>query len=174
MADGLTIDGPSRQLDVFECPHCKETIDVSADVCRFCGAKVDHEAAAKAAELLATVDQACSDASYLRNTAAIGLTLAGGAFYTILRAGSRHSGIIDQFGFQNILLGFSVLVMVVASPFPFWSLRWWSKYAKLTSDDDEFQSARATVRSTGLAATVAFAAAGVISCLVLVSKAASR
>ena len=69
MADGLIFDGPSENLDVFECPNCKQTIDTSADVCRFCGAKVDHEAAQKAAHLLARVDQACSDASFLRNAA---------------------------------------------------------------------------------------------------------
>ncbi len=47
MADGLILDGPTEDLDVFECPNCKQTIDVSADVCRFCGAKINHEAAEK-------------------------------------------------------------------------------------------------------------------------------
>jgi hypothetical protein len=27
MTDGLILDRPSEDPDVFECPHCKETID---------------------------------------------------------------------------------------------------------------------------------------------------
>jgi hypothetical protein len=87
MADGLILDGPSEDLDVFECPNCKQTIDTSADVCRFCGAKVDHEVAQRAAHLLARVDQACSDASVLRYTAVTAFCLAAGiviGFFLIL------------------------------------------------------------------------------------------
>jgi hypothetical protein len=78
MADGLIVEGPSADLDIFECPNCKQTIDTSATVCRFCGAKVDHEEAKKAAHLLARVDQACSDASVLRNTAVAAFLLVLG------------------------------------------------------------------------------------------------
>jgi hypothetical protein len=174
MADGLMIDGPSQALDVFDCPKCGETIDTSADVCRFCGAKVNHEEAAKAAQLLAKVDQACSDASCLRNTATLALILAGGTLYGILRGGSRNSHALDLIGFQNLFLGFSALVVVISSPFPLWSLRWWTKCANLSSDDDDFQGARRAVRVVGFAATAALLAFGAILCLVLVSKAHSR
>ena len=102
MADGLTFDGPSEDLDVFECPHCKQTIDTSADVCRFCGAKIDHEAAQKAAHLLAIVDQACSDASVLRNTAVTAFLLVLGVLYALLRA----SRLVLLVGFQNRRPGF--------------------------------------------------------------------
>ena len=78
MADGLVLDGTSEALDVFDCPHCGQTIDTSADVCRFCGAKIDHEAAEKATHLLAKVDQACSDASVLRYTAVTAFCVAIG------------------------------------------------------------------------------------------------
>ena len=63
---------------IFECPNCKQTIDTSADVCRFCGAKVDHEAAQTAAHLLAKVDQACSDASILRYASVTAFCVAAG------------------------------------------------------------------------------------------------
>jgi hypothetical protein len=53
MTDGLMIDGPTDDLGVFECPECKQAIDTSADVCRFCGARVNHEAAQKGAHFLA-------------------------------------------------------------------------------------------------------------------------
>ena len=170
MAEALNFDGTTEDLDVFECPHCHETIDTSADVCRFCGAKIDHEAAKKAAHLLAQVDQACSDASYLRSTAAIALLLCVGTAFGLLRGGSRSPRVILLVGIQNILLGLCALFIVCSLPFPFWSMRWWAKYAHLPSDDEDFQSARMAVRSTGYAAVVALTASGVIVCLVFIYR----
>lgn len=170
MADGLTFDGPSEDLDVFECPHCKQTIDTSADVCRFCGAKVDHEAAQKAAHLLAIVDQACSDASVLRNTAVTAFLLVLGVVYALLRA----SRLVLLIGFQNEVLGLCALVLILSTPFPIWSLRWWTKFANLTSDDEDFRDSRVTVRSTGSTALVFMVAFGALFCLVLILKFAHR
>jgi hypothetical protein len=171
MADGFGIDGPTEELDVFDCPKCGQTIDAKADVCRFCGTKIDHEAAKKASHLLAQVDQACSDASYLRNTAAVALILSGGIVFALLRRGGR---IIQLVGFQNVLLGFCVLVLIVSSPFPIWSVRWWTKNASLPSDDEEFQDARGAVRTVGFTATGALLVFGMILCWVLVSRATAR
>ncbi|HUB53041.1 MAG TPA: hypothetical protein VL986_12880 [Terracidiphilus sp.] len=166
MADELIIDGPSQDLDVFECPHCKETIDVSADVCRFCGAKIDHAAAEKAAHLLARVDQACSDASILRYTAVSAFILPIGVVFGIL----RKPRIIEQVGFQNLVLGYSVLVLILSVPFPIWSSIWWGKYAKLPSDDEEFQNNRKMVRAAGLIAVASIVTFGSLLCLVLILK----
>jgi|SRR5579863_3883308 len=170
MASRFIADGPSEDLDVFECPNCKETIDTSASVCRFCGAKVDHKAAEESAHLLARVDQACSDASYLRNAALIAFCLPVGALIGLARA----PRFIILVGFENFVLGFCALVLVVSSPFPVWTMRWWRKYASLPNDDDEFRSWRGQVRSAGFAAVVAVVVSGVIFCLVLVSKAMSK
>jgi len=170
MTDGLITDGPPEELDVFECPNCKETIDTSADVCRFCGAKVDHEAAQNAARFLAKIDQACSDASVLKYTAVTAFCLAAGTLIGSLR-GAR---IIERIGFQNALLGFCALVLILSSPFPIWSLNWWRKYASLTSDDEDFQNGRSTVRKTGSFALASAVASGSIFCLVLVFKVAHR
>lgn len=170
MADGLIFDGPSENLDVFECPNCKETIDTSADVCRFCGAKLDHEAAQKAAHLLARVDQACSDASFLRNTAVVAFLLALGVVISLLRA----ARLVLLFGFQNELMGLCVLVLILSAPFPVWSLGWWTKYTSLTSDDEDFQDARTTVKSTGSTALAFFVVSGALLCLVLILKFAHR
>ena len=166
MADGLILEGPSEDLNIFECPKCKETIDTSADVCRFCGAKVDHEAAQKAAHLLARVDQACSDASVLRNTAVVAFLLVLGIVYSLLRA----ARLVLLIGFQNEVLGLSVLVLILSAPFPIWSLRWWTKYTSLKSDDEDFQDARVTVRSTGISALAFAVASGALFCLVLILK----
>ena len=166
MADGLILDGPTEDLDVFECPNCKQTIDVSADVCRFCGAKINHEAAEKAAHLLARVDQACSDASILRYAAVTAFCLPVGIVLGIL----RNPRFIERVGFQNVLLGFCVLVLMVSSPFPIWSLRWWSKYAHLAGDDEEFQTDRKTVRAAGFIATAALVTFASLFCLVFILK----
>lgn len=168
MTDGLGLDETSESLGVFECPNCKETVDASAKVCRFCGAKFDHESAQKASQLLAKVDQACSDASYLRNTAVIAVLLLVGVAYAILRNGR----LIERMGFQNLSLGFCAMVLLLSAPFPIWSLVWWRKNANLESDDEDFQNSRKTVRSTGLTAVAWLAAAAALLSLILVLKAA--
>lgn len=167
MTDGLILEGPSEGLDVFECPNCKETINTSADVCRFCGARINHEAAQKAARLLATVDQACSDASVLRYTAIPALCLPLGTLIGV----ARNPRFIQQVGLRNAFLGFCVLVVAVSSPFPIWSLSWWRKNANLTSDDADFQKARGTVRTAALVAIAALIVFGSLFCLILFAKA---
>jgi hypothetical protein len=69
MSDGFSIGAALGEPSIFDCPNCKETIDANAETCRFCGMKVDREAALKAAALLARINQACSDASYMKSTA---------------------------------------------------------------------------------------------------------
>ena len=170
MAEELNFDGASEDLDVFECPKCGQTIDTSADVCRFCGAKVDHQAAQQDARLLARVDDACSDASYLRNTAVVLLLLPPG----VLLGLARNPRFILLVGFQNVLMGFCALVLLVCSPFPLWTLRWRAKYASLKSEDDEFQSARKTLKAVGTGAAAAWLTFGSLFCLVLLYKIAHR
>ncbi len=166
MADGLNFDGPTEDLDVFDCPKCGQTIDATADVCRFCGAKVDHKAAQQAAHLLARVDLACSDASYLRNVAVIMLCLPPGVLIGL----ARTPRFILRVGFQNTLLGFCALVLLVASPFPLWTLRWWTKYTNLASEDDEFQNARKVVKAVGTGTAAALLTFGSLLCLVLLFR----
>src|SRR5579859_6325621 len=163
MTDALTIEGHSEDLDVFDCPNCKETISTSADVCRFCGAKVNHEAAQKAAHLLAQVDQACSDASFLRYTAMAALCLPLGLLIGL----ARNPRFIEVVGFHKFSLGFCLLVLAVSLPFPIWSLRWWSKNAHLATDDEDFQSARDSVRTAGVTAVASFLIFGLLLCLAL-------
>ena len=54
---------------VLQCPNCKETIDASSEQCRFCSVAIDPIAAERAADVMAKVNQACSDASFLRTAA---------------------------------------------------------------------------------------------------------
>jgi hypothetical protein len=163
MAEEVNFDGQTQDLDVFDCPKCGQTIDTSATVCRFCGATIDHAAAENSAHLLARVDVACSDASYLRNAAVIALCLPPGVALGLL----RNPRFIEHVGFQNTVLGFCALVLLVASPFPLWTLRWWTKYAKLASDDDDLQDARKVIKAIGTGTATALLTFGALLCLVL-------
>jgi hypothetical protein len=83
----------------------------------------------------------------------------------------RSPRFIERVGFQNTLLGFCALIILLSSPFPIWSLNWWRKHASLTSDDEEFQSDRSMVRSTGTTALSFLVAFASLFCLVLFLKA---
>jgi hypothetical protein len=132
MSDGFTIGAAMQTPTIFQCLGCNETIDSSAATCRFCGAAVDHEQAIKAAQIMAKVNQACSDASYLRSTA-----LAYPGFFVV-----RLVPFVSMLG----TVGFYGLSFAI----PIWALRWWLKFAKLESADQEFRKARNTVKTVGI------------------------
>jgi len=144
MSDSFTIGAAMAEPTIFECPNCKETIDSTAETCRFCGAKVDHEAARKAAAVMAKVNQACSDASYMRSTA---LTLP--VFF-----GLRFVPFIAIVG----TIGFAGITLVT----PFWASRWWIRYRQIKTDDADFRSARNQVKWIGI----------IVSCVLIVAVAA--
>src|SRR3954447_16393007 len=160
MSDGFTIGAAMQAPTIFQCPACNETIDSSADACRFCGVTVDHEAASKLAEVLAKVNQACSDASYLRSTS---LTLPVFFVLRFIPFGSMLGG-----------LGFVGLSFVI----PIWGMRWWLKFGKLDSRDPEFRSARTTVKAASLIVlavlVVLVILPSVASVLVIMSKSAQH
>jgi hypothetical protein len=145
MSDGFTIGAAMGEPTIFECPVCKETIDAKAETCRFCGVKVDHEAALRAAEVLAKVNQACSDASYMRSTA---LTLP--VFLAL-----RFVPFIALLG----TVGFDGVTLIT----PFWALRWWLKYGGLKTNDSDFRLARNRVKWIGI----------IMSCVLIVVAAAN-
>ncbi len=140
MSDGFTVGAAMGEPTIFDCPNCKETIDASAEACRFCRAKVDHEAARKAAALLSRVNQACSDASYMTSTA-----LALPVFFVL-----RFIPFLGGLG----SVGFWALLIVL----PVWALRWWLKYRKIETDDADFHRARKRALVTGI----------VVSCLFMI------
>ena len=136
MSDGFTIGAAMQAATLFECPQCHETIDSSAAACRFCGAPVDRESAIKAAAVLAQVNQACSDAKFMKTMA-----LAVPAFIVL-----RFVPFLGMLG----LVGFYGLSFAV----PIAALRWWVKFGKLDSADAEFRSARSTVLVSGIVVMV--------------------
>ena len=136
MPDGFTVGAGSLAPSVFDCPKCKQTIDASSTTCRFCGAPVDHDVALKSAALLAKVNQACSDASYMR-TVAFALPV-----FFLLRF-VPFVPLLGAVGFVGISIGV-----------PIWGVIWWIRYSAIEYDDAEFKKARRTV----LIATIAVAA----------------
>jgi len=123
----LTLAKEADGTMIFECPNCKETIDSTEKQCRFCSAPIDAGAAERAAKTLARVNQACSDASFMR-TAAVALLVFFGMLFIPL---------VSWYGTWGCLILFAaVLVMVV---------RWWLRFWNIESDDDDFVRSRRTV-----------------------------
>ncbi|MFZ0338100.1 MAG: hypothetical protein WAL45_08725 [Terracidiphilus sp.] len=127
MGNNLSLTSAEGNLGIFECPVCKQTIDASAMQCRFCSSPVDPVAAQVAAEKMSKINQACSDASFLR-TAAISVL----AFFGIM--------FIPFMGLLGIVGYYFLLVAV-----PFLATRWWVRFSRVQSDDSDFQHARITI-----------------------------
>ena len=124
MAKTLSISSGMNQVKVFQCPNCKETINTSAQQCRFCSTPIDSGAAHAAAAVMEKVNQACSDASYLRIMAGGMLGFLGLSFVPLL-------GSVGSWGFAFLV--FAVPVMAI---------RWWVKFGTIRADDSDFGRAR--------------------------------
>jgi hypothetical protein len=138
MSDGFAIGAASYASTLFQCPKCNETIDNTAETCRYCGQPVDDAAAVKAAELLSKINQACSDASYMKSCA-----LALPVFFVLRYV--IFLSMLGGIGFIGLSIGI-----------PVWALRWWLKYGRIADDDPEFLRARKTVMFAGIGASILF------------------
>lgn len=127
MANSLSLTSTSSNAGIFECPVCKQTIDSSSTKCRFCSATIDPAAAELAAEKMAKVNQACSDASFLRTMAITILVFLGFMFVPFL-------SILGISGYWFLM--FAV---------PFVTIRWWVKFGAIRADDRDLKRARTTV-----------------------------
>ena len=127
MAKSLSLTAGDGNLGIFECPACKQTIDTSSTQCRFCSAPVDPVAAQAAAEKMAKLNQACSDASYLR-TAAISIFVFFGVMFI------PFVSLLGLVGYYFLLIAVPVL-----------AIRWWVKFGRIQADDSDFRRARGTV-----------------------------
>lgn len=119
--------GLSSSAGVFECPKCKQTINTSLQSCPFCSAAIDSASAQAAAEKMAVVNAACSDASYIRIMAGLLWALFG----------------LSLIPFVAWLAGVGYLFLAVAVPFKIW--RWRRKLAHVDSVDPELERARRIV-----------------------------
>ena len=121
---------------IFECPQCGETIDVSAETCRFCGTPVDRPLALHRAMILAKVNRACSDANYVRTCA-----LAVPVFF-VLR-------LVPFFTWVG-LGGFIGLSFAI----PVWAVIWWTRFGDIDSKDPDYIRSRKAVRTAGIVVSI--------------------
>ena len=141
---------------IFDCPKCKQTIDASAITCRFCGAPVDRDIALKSAALLAKVNQAISEASFMR-TVAFSLPV----FFVL-----RFLPMISMLG----ELGFVGITIVL----PIWGVVWWFRYNALEYDGAEYKKARRTVMIATIVVAAVFLLLIVVPFLVAFAIGVSR
>ena len=127
MVNSLSLTAADGNPGIMECPVCKQTVDASATQCRFCSSPIDPVAAQAAALKLSKINQACSDASFLR-TAAISILVFFGVMF------------IPFMGLLG-LVGYYFLLIAV----PFLAIRWWVKFGGIQADDSDFRRARMTV-----------------------------
>lgn len=124
------------QTQTFPCPNCNEIINDTMETCRFCHAPVDRQAAALAAENQSRVNQACSDASYLR--------IAAVAMWIFL--GLYVIPFIPLVGWGFLVTFFMVLILII---------RWTIKFSGIQTRDKDFTQAK---RSRNVAAILWLAA----------------
>jgi hypothetical protein len=97
---------------------------------------IDPVAAEVAAERMSKVNQACSDASFLRTMAISMLVFLGIMFVPFM-------GLLGICGYYFLL--FAV---------PFMTIRWWVRFHAIRADDSDFRRARTTAIVVGALCTL--------------------
>jgi hypothetical protein len=105
----------------FRCPNCNEMINESAAQCRFCSLAIDPGVAELIAGRQQKVNEACSDASYLRRTAM--------AMYVFL-----GFGLVFTFAYWGFLITFWMGLLLM--------IRWQVKFGELITNDPDYGKAR--------------------------------
>jgi hypothetical protein len=118
---------PTLQPRIFQCPNCKQTIDTAAVNCPYCSLSIDPKLAEAAADVMSKINDACSDASYLR-------IMAGTMFVFLLLSFLPLVGFVAVIGFYFLILAVPVM-----------TVRWWIKFGSLTSDESDWRRARRTI-----------------------------
>lgn len=109
------------QPRTFRCPNCNEMINEVMKECRYCAVPVDVGIASLLAERQENTNQACSDASYLRNAAV--------AMYVFLGV-----GLLFTFAYFGFLGAFSVVALLL--------IRWQLRFGNLLTTDPDYERAR--------------------------------
>lgn len=114
----------STTVEVFPCPNCRETINLSLTQCPFCYALIDPEAARAFAAATSRISQAYSDASYLKIMAWSLLTFFLLAFFPIF-------GLLGIVGLWFMRVAIPVMV-----------IRWWIKFGSIKTTDPDYARAK--------------------------------
>ena len=126
----------------FPCPNCNEIVSEQMTACRFCSVPLDPGIAALVAERQAKVNQAYSDASFLRTSAAAMFVFLGvGLFLTM--------------GYIGFLITFVMTIILLA--------RWQIKFGNLMTSDPDYAKAKRGRNISALLVAIAFPLGIVIS-----------
>jgi hypothetical protein len=105
----------------FHCPNCNEMINESATKCRLCSLPIDPGVAELIAGRQQKVNEACSDASFLRRTAM--------AMYVFLAF-----AFVFPFTYWGFLITFWTGLVL--------EIRWQVKFGELITNDPDYAKAR--------------------------------
>src|SRR5262245_29237089 len=108
----------------FQCQNCREFINTSMDNCPYCQVAINHDAAMTAADHQAKIAKACNSASFLKVMAR-----AMVIFYLV-------SWIPIVGGAAGVAF-FAMAVLI-----PVLLIIWWVRYARLQTDDQDFDNAK--------------------------------
>jgi Ca2+/Na+ antiporter len=110
-------------MQTLPCPACREIVSASASVCRFCSTPIDPVIAAAAADNQDKVNQACSDASFLKTAAILMWVFLGLSFIPF----------VPLVGWGFLIVFVVVLVLLI---------RWHLKFSGLNTTDADYQQAK--------------------------------
>jgi hypothetical protein len=152
---------------------CKATIDTAEQQCRFCSARIDPEEAQAAANAMATLDQACSDASIVKITAgrmpafAVFLLLLNAAIWFAARQLEIHISVATYWAIALILgrCGLSLLSLVTTVL----AIRWWVRFRAIVSDNPDFLSSKRTVIVVGIPVSILFLTLLILFCFLRIA-----
>lgn len=113
----------SAQPQTFPCPNCREIINDTMETCRYCSVPIDKQIALQAAATQSAVNEACSDASYIRTAAIVMWIFLGLSFVPF----------IGMFGYAFLV----TLIVVVAL-----LVRWQVKFGSIITADPDYVRAR--------------------------------
>jgi len=111
------------QPQTYPCPNCNEIINDTMGKCPHCSTLLDPRAAAAAGEIQSKVNQAVSDASYLRTAAVVMCVFLGLSFIPL----------IPLVGWAFLFTFVAVLVMII---------RWQVKFGGIKTDDPDYPRAK--------------------------------
>jgi hypothetical protein len=117
---------PEPRSVLFPCPSCQATISTTVQ-CPFCSASIDPRTIEPAAELMSRLNQARSEAGYLKILA--GLMVLFLAVVSVV-------GVPRRAAFGQWFLLIAVPVMAI---------RWWVRFGAVRSDDPDFRRARRAI-----------------------------
>jgi Ca2+/Na+ antiporter len=111
------------QPQTYPCPNCNEIINDTMGKCPHCSTLLDPQAAAVAGENQSKVNQAVSDASYLKTAAVVMWVFLGLSFIPV----------IPVVGWAFLFTFVVVLVMII---------RWQVKFGGIKTNDPDYPRAK--------------------------------